>query len=341
MTEARPYQPSWVDATIDWVSSLKIPPVLFYVLLYLVSVFVINLTLWLEGYQDWWVWHNYVFFDVIWLPLALGYIHFMERVARRSIEDIRPVLGLSASEFDAVRYRFVTLPFWPVLIITLLGLSVGLYFSFQSRSLDMPSTVLWSFISSQGYTFLPLWLYVAYRHVSQIDSLYKRVTKLNLFNLQPLYGLARVAMVVGIFLLLVVNINFFNETYYGSITQTPETTYQITVAGIAAAVAVFVIPVLGIHRKIEKDKNTLLAENAEQINSLRNEIQKDMEGRNFKNIDGLEKGLSALLKVRESVGAIPTWPWSPGTFRSFASAIVLPIIVWLLQRILTPFFAVP
>lgn len=341
MADTRPYKPSWLDVLIDWVSALKIPPALFYILLYLLCVFVVNLALWLEGYQDWWVWHNYVFFDVIWLPLGLGYIHLMERVARRSIEDIRPVLELSPAEFEALRYRFVTMPFWPVLLITLAGLGVGLYFSFQWREINTASTVVWSFISSQGYTFLPLWFYVAYRQVSQIDSLYKKVTKLNLFNLQPLYGLARVAMLVGVFLIVVVNINFFNETYYGSITQAPETTYLITVGGIAAAVAVFIIPVLGIHNRIEKDKNRLLSENAEQINSLRNDIQKDMESRNFKNIDGLEKGLSALLKVRESVGAVPTWPWSPGTFRSFSSAIVLPIVVWVLQRVLTPFFAVP
>jgi len=148
-------------------------------------------------------------------------------------------------------------------------------------------------------------------------------------------------MVVGVFLVLLVNINFLSETYFGSVTQTPGMIVTLSTIGILAAIAVFVIPVLGIHRKIEKDKTRLLAENAEQIDSLRRDIQSDMEGRSFKNIDGLEKGLSALLKVRESMSAIPTWPWSPGTFGRFASAIMLPLIVWLLQRVLAPFFAGP
>lgn len=341
MAEAQPYKPSWLDALLDWVSSLKMPSALFYVLLYIASVLVIHIALWLEGVLDLGVWDSYIFFDVIWAPLGLGYIHFMERVAQRSVQEIRPALGVSAAEFEAIRYRFTTLPFWPILIITVLGLVFGMYFAFQAGSTQAVSSILWAGISGLGYTLLPIWLYAAYRHVSQIDDLYVKVKKLNLFNLQPLYGLARVAMVVGIFFVLLVNINFVSENYLGSVTQTPETIIFLSAIGITASVAVFVIPVLGIHRKIEKDKTNLLAENAEQIESLRREIQTDMEKRSFKNIDGLEKGLSALLKVRDSISAIPTWPWSPGTFGRYASAIVLPLIVWLLQRVMTPFFAVP
>ncbi|QYK50344.1 MAG: hypothetical protein KF701_08070 [Anaerolineales bacterium] len=341
MTAGRPYKPSWLDAFLDWVNSLKMAPVLFYILLYLLIVLAIHVALWLEGGLDFGAVETRVFFDVIWFPLGMGYIHFMERVAQRSVEEIRPALGVSAAEFDLIRYRFTTLPFWPILIITVLGLVFGMYFAFQAGSTDNVSSILWGFTSGLGYTLLPIWLYTAYRHVSQIDDLYTKVTKLNLFNLQPLYGLARVAMVVGIFLVVLVNINFLSETYFGSVTQTPEMIFFLSMVGIVASVAVFVIPVLGIHRKIEKDKTSLLAENAEQIDSLRREIQGDMEKRSFKNIDGLEKGLSALLKVRESISAIPTWPWSPGTFGKFASAIVLPLIVWLLQRIMTPLFAVP
>ncbi|MCW5873573.1 MAG: hypothetical protein KIS88_02895 [Anaerolineales bacterium] len=341
MAETRPFKPSWLDSLMDWVSALKIASPLFYILLYVACVLVIHLALWFEGRLDWGMLDSYIFFDVIWFPLGLGYVHYMERVAQRSIAEIRPALSVSDSEFESIRYRFTTLPFWPILIITVLGFIFGMLLAFQSGSTDSISSILWAGLSGLGYTFLPIWLYAAYRHVSQIDDLYTKVKKLNLFNLQPLYGLARVAMVVGIFLVLLVNINFLSETYFGSVTQTPEMIVTLSMIGITAAVAVFVIPVLGIHRKIEKDKTNLLAENAEQIESLRGDIQSDMEGRNFKNIDGLEKGLSALLKVRESITAIPTWPWSPGTFGKFASAIVLPLIVWLLQRVMTPFFAVP
>lgn len=340
MAEQR-FKPSWLDSFMDWVSSLKIPSALFYILLYLGCVLAIHLALWFEGQMGWGAIDSYVFFDVIWFPLGLGYIHYMERVAQRSLREIRPALDVSDAEFEKIRYRFTTLPFWPILIITIVGLILGWLLAFRAGSTADLSSILWSGISGLGYTFLPIWLYAAYRHVSQIDDLYTKVKKLNLFNLQPLYGLARVAMVVGIFLVLLVNINFLSETYFGSVTQTPEMIFTLSLIGITAAVAVFVIPVLGIHRKIEKDKTNLLAENAEQIESLRHDIQNDMEKRNFKNIDGLEKGLSALLKVRESISAIPTWPWSPGTFGRFASAIVLPLIVWLLQRVMTPIFVVP
>jgi hypothetical protein len=37
---------------------------------------------------------------------------------------------------------------------------------------------------------------------------------------------------------------------------------------------------------------------------------------------------------REILGKLPTWPWSAGTIRGFGSALLLPITVFLLQRIL-------
>ena len=31
---------------------------------------------------------------------------------------------------------------------------------------------------------------------------------------------------------------------------------------------------------------------------------------------------------------VSTWPWSPGTLRGFGTAIVLPIALWLIYRVL-------
>jgi hypothetical protein len=41
--------------------------------------------------------------------------------------------------------------------------------------------------------------------------------------------------------------------------------------------------------------------------------------------------LNGLKAERDIVTSIPTWPWRPGTRISFLSAIVLPIIYFLIQ----------
>ncbi len=37
------------------------------------------------------------------------------------------------------------------------------------------------------------------------------------------------------------------------------------------------------------------------------------------------------------VAKLPTWPWSAGTLRGFASALLLPIAVFLVQRFFREF----
>jgi hypothetical protein len=50
--------------------------------------------------------------------------------------------------------------------------------------------------------------------------------------------------------------------------------------------------------------------------------------------DALQKTMTSLLGEREVVSKLSTWPWSPDTFRGFATALVLPIVIWLVLRLL-------
>jgi len=53
--------------------------------------------------------------------------------------------------------------------------------------------------------------------------------------------------------------------------------------------------------------------------------------------DGLNKTLGSLLQQRDVLAKLPTWPWSPGTLRGFVTVILLPIILFLVQRYLLVF----
>ncbi|MFQ5596379.1 MAG: hypothetical protein ACE5HA_19725 [Anaerolineae bacterium] len=48
----------------------------------------------------------------------------------------------------------------------------------------------------------------------------------------------------------------------------------------------------------------------------------------------LHRAMSSLEIEREVLARIPTWPWQPGTLRGVASAVSLPVLVWLIQQIL-------
>ena len=38
-----------------------------------------------------------------------------------------------------------------------------------------------------------------------------------------------------------------------------------------------------------------------------------------------------------TVGRISTWPWAPTTLTGFVSALLLPVLLWVIQRLLTRF----
>ncbi|HKY89171.1 MAG TPA: hypothetical protein VJ141_04260 [Candidatus Limnocylindrales bacterium] len=53
--------------------------------------------------------------------------------------------------------------------------------------------------------------------------------------------------------------------------------------------------------------------------------------------DALNKTLGSLLQQREVLAKLPTWPWSSGTVRGFVSVILLPLVLFMVQRFLGQF----
>ena len=47
----------------------------------------------------------------------------------------------------------------------------------------------------------------------------------------------------------------------------------------------------------------------------------------LKTVDGAERQIAILERI-------PTWPWQPGTLRGVVTALFLPILLWLITRIL-------
>lgn len=55
--------------------------------------------------------------------------------------------------------------------------------------------------------------------------------------------------------------------------------------------------------------------------------------RDLGGLDSLERALGSVICQREIVVQQPTWRWSAGTARGFASAILLPLAIFVAQRL--------
>ncbi len=103
---------------------------------------------------------------------------------------------------------------------------------------------------------------------------------------------------------------------------------------MTAAVASFFLPLRGMHNRLVEEKRRLQAEVGRRISTTLASIQAAVDAVDATAMEAGNKSLSVLVASRDVVNRVPTWPWSAGALTGFASAIALPIVLFLVQRVL-------
>ena len=103
-------------------------------------------------------------------------------------------------------------------------------------------------------------------------------------------------------------------------------------------VAIFVWPVLGIHRLLVNEKERLLEECSQRLEAATVELHQRVDGGQLEGMMDLNMAIGGLEIEHQAVSRIPTWPWQPETLRLLATALILPLVL-LLAQIALQFFA--
>ena len=82
------------------------------------------------------------------------------------------------------------------------------------------------------------------------------------------------------------------------------------------------------------EKQQLLDKNASKMKICFNETSRRLETGEFTDMSPLKSMVDTLLAERTVLEKLPTWPWQSTAVRSVGTALVLPILLWLMQRIL-------
>ena len=173
------------------------------------------------------------------------------------------------------------------------------------------------------------------RRLFLVARIYRRHTDVDLFRQGPLYALSRLTAQTTVGAVVVVygmaTVPSYMATPYGG----------VTVALIVVlAFASFALPLVGIHGALAAEKERLLEGISDLLRSAGAELHVRIHRKTYKGMDELNKALAGLEIERNMIGAIPTWPWQPETFRWVLAAMVLPLVIWvvqlLLQRALAP-----
>jgi hypothetical protein len=338
----RPYPPSWVDRVTDWVRGLPIPAWLFYLMLGVASALLETIVKWIDGTYPVGTFYLYHLMNGISGPYALGLIHYLDDSATNALVTFRPVMRADEAEYKRLRYQLTTLPRWPTFIVSVVSaaaamvtmLSSGPDQSHVQKMLTSPeATVVDLTIFMTQLAVLSALIYHTVRQLRMVNHIYSYQTHINLFQSLPLYAFSKLTARTAIGLAL--------PSYIWYLIQSEsEGDVSAVVANILLlilAAATFVLPLLGIHRLLQAEKEHLQSEAAQRVEAVVKELHHRTDTGDFTHMAGLKDAMEGLVNEQNVIEKIRTWPWEPGTVRGLATALLLPVIIWVITKLLERF----
>jgi hypothetical protein len=333
---AVPYKPSWIHLFFAWVNKLPIPVWIFYLILLFTGGAIQHLYAWNKGILEVGQFNVFLALSGIWLVEQMYYFgHLNPPIARQALDDIRPHLDLDDEGFKLLSYEFTMAPASPPIIVPILGFLFGLVFAAAVRPFSpeinyaFPAFVFLIWGLTQTMTLISI--YAIIRQLGMVNKVIKQIIRVDINNLNPLYGLSRLTASIGI---AIVAIAFL--TNFLLVPQHIESALAIVfyVSFLILALAVFVLPLTEINQRLRKEKNRLLRIVSTQIEDAFEKVRVDIQSNKLEQIQLQSIGIDIMLKEKELLETIPTWPWAPSTFRGFLAAVFLPLFLWLVQQLL-------
>jgi hypothetical protein len=330
-----PYRSSWIETFFSAVERVPFGPWLFYPTLAIVVLALLHVQVWLTGtvpggtFDPNQITHGFY----IVYPLAL--LDYLHRAAARAWAQFRPAADVSEAVATRLGYELAHVPARAGLAIPLAGalvvaLSAGSPASgiagLSGLSLAIGLAAVWVAVTS-----VLLLVYDIIRMLRFVRRVLERNTRVNLFRPEPLYVFSRLTLRAAIGLFAIATFQLL--VVPAETNAKPETIAWLAMLLIAGSAA-FALPLSGVHDQIVAEKRVLEAAAGDRIETTIRRLHGSVDADDATADDHLGKRLAALIQERDFVGRLPTWPWEATTARAFASAILLPILIWLLTRLL-------
>lgn len=332
--------PAWPHLLSRAMDRLPVPAVVGYVAIGVVTMLGLGLRPWVGGRLPvGTIDSNSATFGVL-LPTTLYFFRYLERSAGGAFERFRSALAGHA-DADAIRRDLAILPARAG-FIALLAAAVLTAFRYAvdpaSSEVDgLPGWVVAIVyvleVANVGALFALVTQMVrqtlAIRHVLAED------TVVDIYRPGPLHALSGVSARMGIGLVLMTG------TVTAIVVPARPSDGAVDVLSLlpfvvlptVIALLTFFVPLYGTHGRLVDEKQRLEAAADVRLQSLVTEINQLIDTRRLAEVEPLNKALGAVIQQRDLVGRLSTWPWSSGTARALITAILLPIGLFVSQRV--------
>jgi len=334
----RPYEPGWLDRLRNWIDHETAPNWLYALaLLVAQSAWVLAMLWWNGRLGD--DFDLTKIFVVAIAPYMLWVRFYLDRVAARAMDAFRPALAVSDEEFSRLRYELTTLPAPLTRIVTIVAI-VG----YILNALLLPDQIIAQFGPSRGVTAVllaPVAMFTlavvmistaqAVRQLWMVDLVYGLAERVNLFRVKPFYAFSGLTSRTGVSFLVLA---YFIAAVRPDIVRDTPALQLLIVGMLPTAVACFVLPLYGMHLRLVAEKDRLLAEANGRFETLLARLHACVDGEILTDADKLAHQLSSVAAEREAISKLSAWPWEVATVTGFLTTLVLPVLLWLVQRVL-------
>lgn len=334
------YPPSWVDRFTHRVDSLYCPPWIVYLdlfgLIFLVQVAI-------QWGEQQYTAGTIDPFHVIYcagIPYAYAALHYLDRAAGRALDKFRPALDVSDTEYVELRYRLTTMPPRQVLV----AMVAGALFVLSSITLVPVQTWyrIWDFaftplsmayntpLAIATWITASIFIYHTFHQLLMVRRIFEKYTRLNLFDLGPIYAFSGLTARTAIVLIVIVASWFLSVP---SMFSQPVSLFAFFLYIIVAVVAL-IWPILGIHNLLLAEKLRLIGASNQRLEAAIADLHQRVDTRDLERMDDLNKTMASLELEQTALRRIATWPWQPDAIRAVVAAFMFPLMLWLVQWIL-------
>ena len=277
----------------------------------------------------------------IWTVGFLWLAHHLDGVAARAFQTFRPAISPNVLDLDREAYELTTIPARPAWVVT--GLAVLFTLSYYAADPVASQVVGYApvplvgraIVESFATAVIMLIFYQGFRQLRAVRRIHASADRVDPFQPAPLYAFSRLTSRTGLALAAVVLLGYAGNPVPLDSPNFATLWLPWLIAFPLGGVAIFIVPLLGMHDRLVAAKAGLQAAGERRLTALLAELHADVNGLSLGRADGLGKLLAATLSEREVLAKLPTWPWSAGTLRGFVTAILLPLGLFLVQRILS------
>ena len=274
-------------------------------------------------------------------PLPLAAVYYLRGSARVALERFRPALGALEPRYSEYERRLTTMRPATALVALLLGavivalgqLSAGGGWGVTGETSLATNlfTVACQLVLNVGFA---IYVLRATGQVRAIVEIHREATGVTLWDRVPHGAFARFTLLLAV----VITVPYaLIEVLAMSLDESSFVEIVIFVFAILLAVVLFVLPLLGMRRRLVAEKGRRLAESDQAFETAARGLHHDIAAEDLSRAGGYDSALSALTLEHDRLRRVSTSPWSVETLRGFVSSVGIPILLWIVTAALDRF----